>query len=173
MNFLPGRFVFAVFFLISVTTNGDDADGWAWSVWDHNGLVLLLHWDDHIGGGGVGAQRTAPNERVNLSGHSLQSRAGPKGKPNQYSSVSAGQDKSTPALKTVRLQQAGAHVQKETSCNTQRTSVHTIIQKNAMECVPEGTNAFSNALSRTYPAEHYQKPATSCQSDVVLSVVLS
>jgi len=71
MNFLPGRFIFAVLFLISVTANGDDADGRAWSVWDHNGLVLLLHWDEHVGGGGCGAQRTAPNERVNLSGHSF------------------------------------------------------------------------------------------------------
>lgn len=71
MNFLPGRFVFAVLFLISVAANGDDTDGWAWSVWDHNGLVLLLHWDEHVGRGGGGAQGTAPNEGVDLGGHSL------------------------------------------------------------------------------------------------------
>lgn len=73
MNFLPGRFVFAVLFLISVAANGDDTDGWAWSVRDHNRLVLLLHGDKHVGRGGGGAQRTAPNERVHLRGHGLQS----------------------------------------------------------------------------------------------------
>lgn len=60
--------------------------------------------------------------------------------------MSAGQNKSTPALRTVSLQQDGAQYKKK---NTKRTSVQTLIQENTMECVPEGTNAFRNALIRT------------------------
>lgn len=63
-----------------------------------------------------------------------------------FSCVSAGQNKSTPALRTVSLQQDGAQYKKK---NTKRTSVQTLIQENTMECVPEGTNAFRNALIRT------------------------
>lgn len=60
--------------------------------------------------------------------------------------MSAGQNKSTPALRTVSLQQDGAQYKKK---NTKRTSVQTLIQENTMECVPKGTNAFRNALIRT------------------------
>lgn len=71
MNIPPGRFVFAVLFLISVAADGDDTDRGAWSVRDHDGLVLLLHGDEHVGGGGGGAQGAAPDQRVHLGGHRL------------------------------------------------------------------------------------------------------
>lgn len=72
MKIPPGRFVFAVLLLISVAADGDDTDRRAGSVGDHDGLVLLLHRDQHVGGGRGGAQGAAPNQRVHLGGHGLQ-----------------------------------------------------------------------------------------------------
>lgn len=71
MNIPPGRFVFAVLLLVSVAADGDDTDRGARSVRDHDGLVLLLHGDQHVGGGGGGTQGAAPNQRVHLGGHRL------------------------------------------------------------------------------------------------------